>query len=60
MQNEDSSFMRLNFYTEKSNGSMHQRSKKKQKFYKNFNTVIDKIQLSKFANSIYRMYFCAV
>ena len=34
--------------------------KKKQKFYKNFNTVIDKIQLSKFANSIYRMYFCAV
>ena len=34
--------------------------KKKQKFYKNFNTVINKIQLSKFANSIYRMYFCAV
>lgn len=34
--------------------------KKKAKFYKNFNTVIDKIQLSKFANSIYRMYFCAV
>ena len=29
MQNEDSSFMRLNFYTEKSNGSMHQRSLKK-------------------------------
>ena len=29
MQNEDSSFKRLNFYTEKSNGSMHQRSLKK-------------------------------
>jgi len=26
MQNEDSSFKRLNFYTEKSNGSTHQRS----------------------------------
>lgn len=60
MLNEDLSFKRLNFYTEKSNVSMHQRSKKMQKFYKNFNTVINKIQLSKFANSIYRMYFCAV
>lgn len=34
MQNEDSSFMRLNFYTEKSNDSMNQRSKKKQNFIK--------------------------
>ena len=31
MQNEDSSFMKLNFYTEKSNDSMKQRSKKKAK-----------------------------
>ena len=34
MQNEDSSFKRLNFYTEKSNGSMTKEVKKKQNFIK--------------------------